>query len=72
MCWVITKNRNKQRAIIYMYMVSYRQNASEKLVQIKKESQAEKVALKSEIEALKMKEWESRKEVDKWKAQVIL
>ena len=57
---------------MYMYMVSYRQNASEKLVHLKKESQAEKAALKSEIEALKMKEWESRKEVDIWKAQVIL
>ncbi|XP_056008615.1 citron Rho-interacting kinase-like isoform X2 [Ostrea edulis] len=47
-----------------------KQNASEKLNQTKKESQAERASLKSEIEALKMKEWESRKEIDTWRTQV--
>lgn len=48
----------------------YRQNASEKLNQVKKEYQAEKMILKSEMETLKTREWESRKEADRWKAQV--
>nr|XP_034339330.1 citron Rho-interacting kinase-like isoform X2 [Crassostrea gigas] len=47
-----------------------KQNASEKLNQVKKEYQAEKMILKSEMETLKTREWECRKEADRWKAQV--
>lgn len=37
---------------------------------MKKEYQAEKMILKSEMETLKTREWESRKEADRCKAQV--